>query len=1672
MDKRKAIVIAVVLFLLIGLGTFVFANPSEERLDGNDTGITDNGNNNEVDGENTDGEEETEQPAEETEDDDVISVIDDGNDNTGNGNSGNGNSGSSNNNNNNGNGNNNENNNNKNNNNNNGGSTEEDNSAYLAALAALEKAEASYLQGDLDAANDLISDLADGSDKKGLVDRANALQNVIDVETLVKNLQNQVNVAENIDNVNSARDYRANEDIINKVNNLADSSKKEELKGILSEVAVILDDTKAPGISGIDNGVVTALDVALTVDETNVTVLVNGEEKTLDEIKNITEHGTYKVIVTDQAYNATTIEFTIDKKLPEFNVESGTHSENAMEIVVTDDTFDYMNVTNQDTGVTEKYTTSIITLEDEATYHIYAFDKAGNYQELWVAIDKNPPTINVAGTNVDGYFRDEEVTLTVFDKFLTEVTVNGETFDKDDFTYANNNENATLTKTYTAEGKYEVVAKDKFGHVTTYTFVIDQTAPALKGIENGGVYKEAILEIIEENLGTAEIRKENGRWEDFTSGYKVSESGTYSVKIIDKAYNKLEITFTIDADAPEGYNVGILNVTHYRENNSHLDYAKVDDEIRIMVYFKEQLATLPTLVLNGVELENEFFYAEDSSNVANSEYVYMVDVKLTQEVIDQIGLTDGIINFAIKGYADALGNVGAELTNANILENANYPSVEFDSVKPVLNFNNGMITSSFTVEVTEDNFDYMIVKPLGGTEVKVTEKTYEISGNEDNLRYEITVYDKAGNVSDYRSIYLDNQPPVLTATGYNGSDVPVENGKSYQKVTVNITDGSLKKVVLLNEDGSEKEVLKTFDDNYVTEKMVYEETFGDEGTYTIKGVDRNNQEVSITFTIDKTAPKRSAANILEYNADNNLGTYYVKTGDTIHAYVSFDEPLAENPTIVFVNDGKEYAATRVDQLLPDALTGKYIYNAYYEVNETDMIDGEVTFKVTNIKDEAGNTTEVTEVTNGHHVYIDRTLIKENWLYFLSANTANRKVVGNGQNLIVEAVFDEEFTSVPKVKIGKGQYADLSCEWMDEEDGWSSRKFVCRNSIITLDNELAKLENNQIIPIEVTNIVDLAGNETVLTNENIKETAEYGEVTFDGKAPEYVTLRLLKIEPEYGTYAKLGEKIRIIVNFDDVTLAVAPTIRLGNDNNYIIKTMAYDENMKSYTLNYDIIDTELPEGELEIQIYGYADEAGNGGATLTNANINHETQNKVIIDRESPKMDLSKISSTFEVGVDTYVYPQPGVVTDNVDGNISFGEVHMQWFKKNDDGSKGEVTTCFGGDNWNTGLTNCDLGTYIVTYRVSDKAGNESYLEKEIIVQDTTDAVIKPDREDVTNFVQGEDIYTETGTVSDNYDNIDFSDINIDYYLKDNDGNETKQPEFKLGSDLSDIPAGIYRIHYWYSDSAGNESELSKIFNLKNMQAIEKVLDLVDDAKKVMNDSSIDKTLQQHAIDYALQEANKLPNFEEKLLFITELNELQSVMNNNRKYDEILGYYNKINEYLVEKDYTSAQKYIDIVKQQLSNLNNYEVEKENILTGVNNFQTTINNNKKYEEILGYYNKINEYLIAKDYTSAQKYIDIVKQQLPNLQNYETEKQNILTGVNNFQATINNNKKYEEILDYYNKISEYLIVGDYESAQKYIDIVKQQLPNLQNYETEKQNISNKIEEFQKQLNSLKQA
>ena len=678
--------------------------------------------------------------------------------------------------------------------------------------------------------------------------RADIVQNVIDVETLVKNLQTKVNEAENINNMNDARNYRNNEEIINKVNELANSTKKDELTSILNDLNKILDDMTAPGIHGIDNGVVTATDVSLTVDESDVKVYINGEEKSLSDL-------------------------------------------------------------------------------------------------------------------------------------------------------------------------------------------------------------------------------------NFT------EEGDYTVKVVDKAFNETTIQFAIDKTAPNGYDVGILNVTHYREENPNLGYAKVDDEIRVIVHFKEQLATLPTLSINGVSLENEFFYAEDSSNVTKNDYVYMVDVKLDAEFIQKVSLVDGDIKFTISGYADAVGNVGVELTNDDILEDAKYNNVEFDTIAATM---------------------------------------------------------------DYSTLYFE------------------ETGK-------------------------------------------------------------------VAYDV------------------NGYKTYYMKNGDSVVFRIAFHEELNDVPTVTIGGQNVEMTSKGLFQ--NNDGEDIYVYEGTFKIaeDEATMTEGMLEIKLSNVADLAGNvaTDEAvlnqTLTSNNRVMVYDRTPIKNTHFYFISTHEENRNVVGDGQYIIVEAAFDEEFTSVPRLKIGEGQYIDLDdCHWTTD---WSANKFVCRNSSVRLDNSLAKLENGQVIPVEITNIVDRAGNETVLTNNDVTFNDTYKELVFDSRAPEMFSLGITGFlaENDDAHYITYGKGFRVLLYVDE-ELATYPKLKFeGNDKEYVVNPADDNDpsiNRYSYFLDVpasDVTKENFKEGEVKFKIYGYKDLAGNEGESLTNKDINSEVYDKVIIDSTAPDAAyLSyRVDGDAADGVETY-----------------------------------------------------------------------------------------------------------------------------------------------------------------------------------------------------------------------------------------------------------------------------------------------------------------------------------------------------------------------------------------------------------------------------------------------------
>lgn len=715
----------------------------------------------------------------------------------------------------------------------------------------------------------------------------------------------------------------------------------------------------------------------------------------------------------------------LDNVAPEFNVTSGTHGETSMDITITDVNFDYAIVVNQDNGVSENVYENEFTLQQEATYHIYAYDKAGNVADLWVAIDNEKPTVTVSGTGVDGYYR-SGVTIQVFDKFLTSVKVNDDSFDRSSFTSDGRNENFSYETTVSEEGTYTVTATDKYGHSSTeYTFVIDKTRPVVQGAVDGGLYNTPVtLTVIEENLQNAEYQKDGGDWVSFESGTVLYQDGTYFVRVTDKA---------------------------------------------------------------------------------------------------------------------------------------------------------------------------------------------------------------------------------------------------------------------------------------------------------------DNEKAELTFTIDQTDPVVKAANILVDGDVNEQTEFYATTGDTIYSYVRFSEELKQNPKFYLVNNGTEYEVSDVTVTGPND-NGEYTYSIRYTITEDNtMIDGQIEMKVTGISDKAGNTIDdITKPTNGHIVYLDRIAPTATAFRMVGGNRETENgtymYATNGAKIYIYAEFANKLAVSPKALINDSIEVSFN-------DGTLRGDRYIYSAIYTVQ-ENDGLQDGEL-QVKVYGYADEAGNVgKELSNEDIT-LASQKYIIIDKTAPE---LNIKNLVDGYSKDKALhvsgtdANKLGVVISNAEGNAVRTDSSSQGSDGTY----------WTAYTIQNEI--------GIDGQYTAVASDVAGNKTTVT-----------FTVDREAPKFDLSAIPTTFTIGKDIYQYPQPGVVTDNIDGNISFGEVHMNWYHKNADGTKGESTQCFGGDNWNTSLTSCEPGDYIITYRVSDKAGNETSVEKTMtLVKEVVD-----NENPVIKGVETNNDYSET-KVLEIYDNSGSATVYIDF----------------------------------------------------------------------------------------------------------------------------------------------------------------------------------------------------------------------------------------------------------------------------------------------------------------------
>lgn len=431
--------------------------------------------------------------------------------------------------------------------------TEDD--SYAKALEMVKKAEESLLKGDYDGAQYLVNNLDDSNDKTALQDRLDKVLNAINVSDLVANLEKMVRKAASLADMTDARGYNTSNDIANTVNKLKNEKLKEELTNRLNHLNGLLSDEDSPVITGINDGdVVNTLANVKVEDANTYTITLNGEEYELST--ELVKDGEYELVVVDAAFNETRIRFTYDTTAPVLSVKSdsvgtaGVYSK--INFKLSDNVGLAKVIVNgkeyKRTGKWSDLNFQNVNNYVEAENTVVLVDKAGNETEFKFIYDKTAPTTILSMRTTQPTNKNLIVTLKASESIKTP---NGWSKVSD----------TTYTKKYTRNTTEEVEIEDLAGNkaiVKISITNIDKTIPtAVITFSNNNGNAMTNQDVTATLIASEAIKTPEGwnKIDDVTYTKVYSQNAKDSVIITDIAGNIAELKYEvkrIDKVAPEG----------------------------------------------------------------------------------------------------------------------------------------------------------------------------------------------------------------------------------------------------------------------------------------------------------------------------------------------------------------------------------------------------------------------------------------------------------------------------------------------------------------------------------------------------------------------------------------------------------------------------------------------------------------------------------------------------------------------------------------------------------------------------------------------------------------------------------------------------------------------------------------------------------------------------------------------------------------------------------------------------------------------------------------------------------------------------------------------------------------------------------------------------------------
>lgn len=721
-----------------------------------------------------------------------------------------------------------------------------------------------------------------------------------------------------------------------------------------------------------------------------------------------------------------------------------------------------------------------------------------------------------------------------------------------------NLDNATELVNYLPDGERKDALLDRIKDTTNPVITLngdkEMTLEAGVGTyeELGATVTDNVDETIENYQPTLINYSVGGVVNSIVESIDTTKVGIYEVvyAYTDDAGNTTSVTRTVtvqDTTAPEYVTLRLLRI-----EPDYSTFAKNGDKIRVLVDFKEELAVLPKLKINN-EVEVNFRlsgYREDSNT-----YLYMADYTIPA---DESELAEGELSIVVYGYADSSNNVGEDLDNSKINHDTQN-MVIYDRTAPTYNFTNGNTFCEKEVVVTDEYFDHMTIYNYATNETTtIQENTWMM--NSGNTMYKLTAYDKAGNYKEIW-IYHDDSVAEFEGTGkIGGEDAEFTDGGIYQSLSLRVSDNDLISVV--QELNGEKTTLASYTWENNPEYVDLE--FTEEGTYTITATDRAGNTSYVIFTIDTTPADaiHEAVNILEVGEPNEQSEYYVTTGDTVQVYARFNEVLGGNPTFTLINNNQEYVIPTEDVIVTGPNDeGKYTYKINYEVKADEMDEGEITLKISNIYDRAGNkTADITKPTNGHRVYIDRVNPEVEKAQIFNKDNSTSQYIKNGETVRILTTFKEILTVNPTITFnGESKLAT-------QISGGNGEVIYSADFVIP-DDENVLAEG--LLTFAVSDYEDLAGNKGITFDQSVASNSLIYDRTLPivfsndsiGKDDvfSYVSIKLFdentitKLVINGNEYPHTGRFIAIndgsILTFPEGENTIEFTDAAGNKNSY-------------------------------------------------------------------------------------------------------------------------------------------------------------------------------------------------------------------------------------------------------------------------------------------------------------------------------------------------------------------------------------------------------------------------------------------------------------------------------------------------------------------------------------------